>query len=105
MEMKISDSMTVFLADGHDQYRSALEWTLESEDGIEVVGDTGDGGDLVEMVANARPQIILMDHNILMQLGMDAIHKMSQSEGKPVLIIHSMHDDHVAAEKAIKAGA
>ncbi|MGL5816571.1 MAG: response regulator [Phycicoccus sp.] len=51
----------VVLADDQSLLRAGLRALLDAEDGIEVVGEAGDGVEAVEVVAATRPDVVLMD--------------------------------------------
>jgi DNA-binding NarL/FixJ family response regulator len=51
----------VVLADDQSLVRAGLRALLDSEDGIEVVGEAGDGASAVQVVTAERPDVVLMD--------------------------------------------
>jgi DNA-binding NarL/FixJ family response regulator len=51
----------VVLADDQGLVRAGLRALLASEDGIEVVGEAGDGAEAVQVVTAERPDVVLMD--------------------------------------------
>ena len=54
-------SIRTLLVDDHTMFRQALRVMLELEEGIEVVGELGDGNKIVETVALLRPDVVVMD--------------------------------------------
>jgi DNA-binding NarL/FixJ family response regulator len=54
-------NITVLIADDQALIRSGLRAIIESEPGMEVVGEAGDGADAVEAVRRLRPHVALMD--------------------------------------------
>jgi DNA-binding NarL/FixJ family response regulator len=68
----------VFLVDDHAPVRSALRLLLEHEDGIDVVGETGDPGRVADQVALAHPDLVLLDWELVERAGREliaAVHK------------------------------
>jgi DNA-binding NarL/FixJ family response regulator len=55
------DRIRVVLADDQDLVRVGLRIILESEDGIEVVGEARDGREAVDLVTRLRPDVVCMD--------------------------------------------
>ena len=51
----------VILADASEEFRIVLKDTIEETGEFEVVGSTGDGVQLVELVAELKPQLVIMD--------------------------------------------
>ncbi|SDY75438.1 response regulator [Herbiconiux ginsengi] len=56
-----NDGIRVVLADDQDLVRVGLRIILESEDGIEVVGEARDGREAVELVTALAPDVVCMD--------------------------------------------
>ena len=54
-------SIRTLLVDDHTMFRQALRVMLDLEEGIEVVGELGDGSKIVETVALLRPDVVTMD--------------------------------------------
>ena len=54
-------SIRTLLVDDHTMFRQALRVMMDLEEGIEVVGELGDGSKIVETVALLRPDVVTMD--------------------------------------------
>ena len=54
-------TITVLIADDQALVRSGLRAIIESEPGMEVVGEAADGAEAVEAVRRLRPDVALMD--------------------------------------------
>ena len=65
-------SIRTLLVDDHTMFRQALRVMLELEEGIEVVGDLGDGSKIVETVALLRPDVVVMDVSMPGMNGIEA---------------------------------
>lgn len=53
--------LRIVIVDDHTVVRAGLRALLEGEPGFEVVGETGDGTDAVDLAARLRPDVVLMD--------------------------------------------
>jgi len=53
--------ITVLLVDDHEMVRIGLAAVLDTEDGIEVVGEASNGHEGVRLAASYKPDVILMD--------------------------------------------
>jgi len=53
--------ISVLLVDDHEMVRIGLAAVLDTEDGIEVVGEASNGYDGIRMATSYRPDVILMD--------------------------------------------
>ena len=65
-------SIRTLLVDDHTMFRQALRVMLELEEGIEVVGELGDGSKIVETVALLRPDVVVMDVSMPGMNGIEA---------------------------------
>jgi YesN/AraC family two-component response regulator len=51
----------VLIVDDHAVVREGLRTFLELQDGIEVVGEAGDGAEALERAKELEPDVVLMD--------------------------------------------
>src|SRR6266550_2620948 len=95
----------VLLVDDHTVVRQGLRRILETDDEIEIVGETGDGRSAVEMAQRMHPNIVVMDIALPELNGIEATRQIvKRSDGTKVLIL-SMHLDEVCVRESLKAGA
>ena len=53
--------MRLLLCDDTPELRSLMRYALESEDGVEVVGEVGDGDAAVLLAADEQPHVVVLD--------------------------------------------
>src|SRR5919198_3389990 len=95
----------VLLVGDHTVVRQGLRRILETDDEIEIVGETGDGRSAVEMAQRMHPNIVVMDIALPELNGIEATRQiMKRNEGTRVLIL-TMHSDDVCVRQSLKAGA
>lgn len=99
------EPISVIIVDDHAMVRRGLKSFLESEEGIEVVGEAGNGRDALARVQELVPDVILMDLVMPEMDGIEATRRIKLiSPGSRVLILTSFgEDERVFA--SIKAGA
>ncbi|GGM72040.1 DNA-binding response regulator [Lentzea pudingi] len=98
-------SLRVVLADDQDLVRAGFRVILGTEPGIEVVGEAGDGAQAVELVAELRPDVVLMDVQMPRMDGLEATrHILSADHGTRVVILTTFDREDYLFE-ALQAGA
>jgi DNA-binding NarL/FixJ family response regulator len=95
----------VFVADDHPVVREGLRTFLESRDGIEVVGEAGEGESAVAAIERLHPDVVLMDLVMPGMGGVAAIRRIRERvPGTRVVVLTSFaSDDQVIP--AVQAGA
>ncbi len=95
----------VLLVDDHILFRRGLAALMAGREGVEVVGEAGDGYEAVEKAAALRPEVVLMDIQMPLCDGVQATRaiRSRMPEIKILILTVSDEDDHLF--EAIKAGA
>lgn len=95
----------IVLADDHHVIRQGLRTLLESQDDIEIVGETSDGISTVEMARELSPDVVVMDVTMPDLNGVEATRQiLSQAPNVHVLGL-SMHEDRAIVSEMLRAGA
>jgi DNA-binding NarL/FixJ family response regulator len=98
-------SIRVLLADDHGVVRKGLRFVLESESGIEVAGEAGDGRQAIEMAGEVNPHVVVMDIAMPRLNGIDATAQIVKRYPETGVIILSMYSDEEYLLRALSAGA
>ncbi|MGG0824156.1 response regulator transcription factor [Paenibacillus turicensis] len=101
----VKPTIKVLLADDHQLFREGLKRILNMEQDIEVVGECGDGSQVLSSCAMYRPEIVLMDINMPLLNGVDATAQLRQSSPDIKVIILSIHDDESYVFETLRKGA
>ena len=99
------ESLRVVIADDHSVVRQGIRGVLEEINGLDVVGEVGDGVEALAMVIDLSPDVVVLDVNMPAMSGLEVTMALRE-EGSPVrVLILSMHDDPEYVLQAVRAGA
>jgi two-component system response regulator NreC len=96
---------TIVLADDHPVVRHGLRALLHAEPGLRVVGETGDGLEVVQLVERLKPDILILDLVIPSLNGLEVTRQVSRRSPQTHVVILSMHTDEAHVLEALRAGA
>ena len=97
--------MNILLVDDHTIVRQGLRALLDAEDGLEVVGEVGDGRAALDAVQRLRPDVVVMDIAMPGLNGLEATQRIASMPGAPRVIVLSMYTDLEHVVHALLAGA
>jgi len=96
-----SPPVRVVIVDDQPLMRQGFAMILAAQGDINVVGEAGDGAAALAVIADTRPDVVLMD---IRMPGLDGLEATRQVEGSRVLILTTFgHEEYVV--EALKAGA
>ena len=98
-------NITVLIADDHPIVRQGMEMLLEVQEDIEVVGVVEDGAAAVELAAEMKPQVALLDLNMPAMDGIEATRAILAISPQTQVVILTSHHEDAMVFPAIKAGA
>src|SRR6478752_9925172 len=95
----------VFVVDDHPIVRQGLALLINREADLMVCGEAEDAHTAVQLVATTNPDILVVDISLNGPDGLDLLKDVrTKYPTLPVLIL-SMHDESIYAERALRAGA
>lgn len=95
----------VFIVDDHTMFREGLRQLIDRESGLTVCGDAADATEALPAIRQSKPDVVLVDISLAGASGIDLIKDIKEEfEDLPVLVV-SMHDESLYAERALRAGA
>ncbi|MGI9860941.1 response regulator transcription factor [Moorella naiadis] len=96
----------VVLVDDHAVVREGLKALLNREADIEVVGETGSAAGVLDLVQEARPEVVVMDLQLgAGQNGVAVTRELVKKKPAVKVVILSMYDDEELVFRALEAGA
>jgi len=97
-------TIRLLLADDHRMLREGLRRSMVDE-GFEVVGEADNGEEAVRLVAELRPDVVLMDVSMPEMDGVEATRLIRATDVDTRVIMLTMHADSDVLADALRAGA
>ena len=95
----------VFVVDDHPIVRAGLAQLINREPDLEVCGDAEEMHAAMQTIESLKPDILIVDISLAGPDGLELLKTIrSRDPSLPVLIL-SMHDESIYAERALRAGA
>lgn len=95
----------VVLVDDHTLFRDGLRTILQMEDDIEVIADAESAEDIVELVWQTKPDIVLLDIRMPRGSGLDAIPAIVRISPETRVLVLTACDEREEHVRALKLGA
>ncbi|MBI9102782.1 MAG: response regulator transcription factor [Spirochaetales bacterium] len=103
--MSIGKKYTVVIVDDHPIVRQGFEQLLEQEPDLVVIGGAEDAVGALELIAKKVPDIALVDLSLKNSSGLELIKDLIVLYPDIKILVISLHDEEVYAERTIRAGA
>ena len=94
----------VLLADDHTLVRAGIRSLLEAQPGIEVVAETGDGREALELIVKHGPDVALLDIGMPSLNGLEVARRAAKESPRTRVIVLSMYADRSYVRQALGAG-
>ena len=95
----------VVIVDDHPLFRERLAEVINQELDMEICGEAEDAQQAIELIRNTSQDLVIVDITLKGSSGLELIKSIKALPiGVPVLVL-SMHDESLYAERALYAGA
>lgn len=95
----------IVVADDHPIVREGLVAILGTQSDFLVVGQVGDGAEVVRMVTEKRPDVLLLDLEMPEMDGVEALRRLREAEVQVRVIVFTAFDTDERILGAVRAGA
>ena len=95
----------VLVVDDQELFRRGLTMLLAAEDGIEVVGEAGDGVEGVALASSTAPDVVLLDIRMPKRSGIEACQEIKEAVPTAKIIMLTSSDEEADLYEAVKSGA
>jgi len=102
----VSKSKTkIFLVDDHPLVREWLTNLIHQQPDLIVCGESEDAPHALQAVAALKPDVAIVDISLKQGSGIELIKNLKALDPNLAIIVLSMHDERLYAERALRAGA
>jgi len=99
----MSEQTRILVADGSEEFRRMFADMVDGEEDLVLAGQTGDGEELLRLVREEHPDVVVMD---LLLTGMDGLEVLEQLDDiRPRVLVLSAFANSSLAERVAEAGA
>jgi len=95
----------IVLADDHILVRQGIKKIIQEDDDMRVVGEAGDGIELLEILEKITPDMVILDITMPRMKGLPAAEKIKRLYPKIKVLILSMHRSKEYLHQALAVGA
>jgi DNA-binding NarL/FixJ family response regulator len=95
----------IFLVDDHPVVRESLRILLNHEPDFTVIGEAEDAQSALKEISAKKPDLAIIDISLHASSGFDLIKSLKSKLPRLGIVVFSMHDEKLYAERCIRAGA
>jgi len=97
--------ISVLLVDDHAVVREGYRRLLERAKGIEVAGEAASAMEAYQAFRQVEPDVVVMDISLPDVSGIEAMRRLLLRDERARVLVFSIHDEPLFADRAFKAGA
>jgi two-component system response regulator NreC len=98
-------TIRLLLVDDHQVVRSGLRMLLGDEADVSIVAEAGTAREAIQAVAEARPDVVLMDIGLPDMSGIEATREIKRTHPQVAVVALTIHEDEEYFFKMLEAGA
>jgi DNA-binding NarL/FixJ family response regulator len=101
----MSQKIKVLLVDDHPLVREGLVNLINQQADLQVCGEAGSEPEALELIRTAQPHVAIVDLSLESGSGIELIKSIKAMFPAVTVLVLSMHDESLYAERALRAGA
>jgi DNA-binding NarL/FixJ family response regulator len=95
----------VLIVDDHPIFRRGLANLIDQEADLEVCGEASDTAEALRLVESTCPDVAIIDLSLKNEHGLELIAQIRAKFDRVKMLVFSMHDELLFAERSLRAGA
>ncbi len=95
----------ILIVDDHPMVRDGLASRIANEPDLSVCGEADDIEEALRLVAELNPDLVMIDISLKTGHGIDLVKQIRECHPKMKMLVNSMYDETVYAERSLQAGA
>ena len=95
----------IYIVDDHPLVRQGLSQVINNEADMEICGEAEDAPEAMKGVGPANPDAIIVDISLRGNNGLELIKNLKAIHENIPILVFSMHDESIFAQRALRAGA
>lgn len=95
----------IFLVDDHPLVREWLANLINQQPDMEICGEAGEKAGALQLIGQVRPEIAVVDISLEGGSGLELIKEVRALHPNVIVVVLSMHDETLYAERVLRAGA
>ena len=102
---KVGHKSRVFIVDDHPLVREGLTNLINGQDDLIICGEAENSAQALDGIMKALPDVAIVDISLENESGLELVKQLAIQFPQVALIVLSMHDESLYAERALRAGA
>ena len=94
----------IFLVEDHPTFREGLAQILNKEEDLTICGTAGTAAKAMQVIDRLKPDLMLVDISLPGKSGLEMIKEIRKVNRKIKLLVLSMHDEALYADRVLRAG-
>jgi len=96
---------SVYIVDDHPLVRESMITLITRQPDLRVCGEAGDSDTAFSEITEKQPDALILDLSLPGESGLELIKRLQAIPRPPKILVLSMHDETVYAERVLRAGA
>lgn len=96
---------SILLVEDHPVMRDGMVAQISNEPDLAICGEAEEANEALRLVQQLHPDLVIVDISLKSGHGIDLVRRIHESDPRQRMLVNSMYDETVYAERALQAGA